>query len=43
MEFGVLIEIPRVEGALWGNRAAAEAEVGASRRRVRETPEPGPG
>jgi hypothetical protein len=41
MEFGVLIEIPRVEGALWGDRAAAEAE--ASRRRVRETPEPGPG
>jgi inorganic pyrophosphatase len=29
-----------VEGASWGDRAAAEAEVEASRRRLRETREP---
>lgn len=27
-----------VEGASWAGRAAAEAEVGASRRRLRDTP-----
>ena len=32
-----------VEGASWAGRAAAEAEVEASRRRLRETQEPGPG
>ncbi len=30
-----------VEGASWAGRAAAEAEVEASRRRLRETQEPG--
>jgi inorganic pyrophosphatase len=30
-----------VEGASWADRAAAEAEVEASRRRLRETQEPG--
>ena len=29
-----------VEGAAWAGRAAAEAEVEASRRRLRETQEP---
>ena len=29
-----------VEGASWAGRAAAEAEVEASRRRLRETPGP---
>src|SRR6266567_4106838 len=32
-----------VEGASWAGRAAAEAEVEASRRRLRETQEPAPG
>ena len=32
-----------VEGASWADRAAAEAEVEASRRRLRETQEPAPG
>ena len=32
-----------VEGASWADRAAAEAEVEASRRRLRKTQEPGPG
>ena len=32
-----------VEGASWADRAAAEAEVKASRRRLRETPEPASG
>jgi inorganic pyrophosphatase len=31
-----------VEGAAWADRAAAEAEVEASRRRLPETPEPRP-
>ncbi len=30
-----------VEGASWADRAAAEAKVEASRRRLRETQEPG--
>jgi hypothetical protein len=30
-----------VEGASWADRAAAEAEVEASRRRLQETQEPG--
>jgi inorganic pyrophosphatase len=29
-----------VEGASWADRAAAEAEVEASRRRLGDTPEP---
>ena len=32
-----------VEGASWADRAAAEAEVEASRRRLRETVGPVPG
>src|ERR1700746_3654142 len=32
-----------VEGASWADRAAAEAEVEASRRRLRDAQEPGPG
>src|SRR6266851_5584927 len=32
-----------VEGASWADRAAAEAEIEASRRRLRATPEPGNG
>ena len=32
-----------VEGASWADRAAAEAEVEASRRRLPEAQEPGPG
>ena len=32
-----------VEGASWADRAAAEAEVDASRRRLLETREPAPG
>src|SRR5580658_9393401 len=32
-----------VEGASWADRAAAEAEVEASRRRLRETQQPDPG
>jgi len=32
-----------VEGASWADRAAAEAEVEASRRRLQATPEPGNG
>ena len=32
-----------VEGASWADRTAAEAEVEASRRRLRETQEPEPG
>ena len=32
-----------VEGAAWADRAAAEAEVEASRRRLRDTQEPGNG
>ena len=32
-----------VEGASWADRVAAEAEVEASRRRLRETQEPAPG
>ena len=32
-----------VEGASWADRAAAEAEVEASRRRLRENQAPGPG
>ena len=31
----------RVEGSSWADRAAAEAEVEASRRRLRETQQPG--
>ncbi len=32
-----------VEGASWADRTAAEAEVEAARRRLRETQEPEPG
>ena len=32
-----------VQGAAWADRAAAEGEVEASRRRLRETQEPGSG
>jgi inorganic pyrophosphatase len=30
----------KVEGTSWADRAAAEAEVEASRRRLRDTPDP---